>query len=370
MRQDALTRLRAAMQQADVEVMLIDHGEMLAWLTGYTVSETLYRACLVSLSGAPWMVLRQLDEVPCRTQSPGLEVVSYPDWADPWQTVADSLTQRGYATAKVGADFYSYGMTVHSWQQLSRHLPGVEWRDLTGISDTLRSVKSASELDALRHAAAIADFTMRQIGSTVTAGWRVRDVAALAASHFLEQGADTGETGPIVIASGDSGFLHASSHEQRLQRGDILHVELIPKVNHYSARVMRPFVVGEISQAQHELAQQLLAIQDRQIAAMKPGMLASEVDALARDVLLNSGLRTAFTNVTGYALGLYTRTPRPSDFSGAFHPGAHWQLDADMVFHMYLSAQGMAFSETVRVTAAGGERLTRVTRQPVELAAG
>ncbi|WP_244193626.1 aminopeptidase P family N-terminal domain-containing protein [Pantoea cypripedii] len=89
MRQDALTRLRAAMQQADVEVMLIDHGEMLAWLTGYTVSETLYRACLVPLSGAPWMVLRQLDEVPCRTQSPGLAVVSYPDWpipGKPWQT--------------------------------------------------------------------------------------------------------------------------------------------------------------------------------------------------------------------------------------------------------------------------------------------
>ena len=34
-------------------------------------------------------------------------------------------------------------------------------------------------------------------------------VAALAAGEFLRLGADTGETGPIVIASGDNGFLHA-----------------------------------------------------------------------------------------------------------------------------------------------------------------
>jgi Xaa-Pro dipeptidase len=33
--------------------MLIDHGELLAWLTGYTVSETRYRACLVPLQDEP-----------------------------------------------------------------------------------------------------------------------------------------------------------------------------------------------------------------------------------------------------------------------------------------------------------------------------
>ncbi|WP_261388138.1 hypothetical protein [Candidatus Pantoea soli] len=69
------------------------------------------------------------------------------------------------------------------------------------------------------------------------AGWRFRDMAALAAGDFLRLGADTGETGPIVIASGDNGFLHASGHEQRLQYGDVLHVELTPKVRHYSARL-------------------------------------------------------------------------------------------------------------------------------------
>ena len=103
----ALSRLRAAMQQANVDVMIVDHGELLAWLTGYTVSETLYRACLVPLNGYPWMVLRQLDEAPCRAQSPTLAVESYRDDQDPWSAVAHSLIRRGYQRARLGADYTS-----------------------------------------------------------------------------------------------------------------------------------------------------------------------------------------------------------------------------------------------------------------------
>lgn len=356
------------MQQASVDVMLVDHGELLAWLTGYTVSETLYRACMVPLEGEPWMVLRQLDEAPCLSQSPQLLVESYRDDEDPWMAVAHSLVRRGYQRAHIGADFTSYSMTVHSWQQLSRHLPEVKWSDLTAASDRLRSVKFPAEIDALRQAASIADTTLKNIGEQARAGWRVRDVAALAAGQFLQLGADTGETGPIVIASGDNGFLHASGHEQHLQRGDVLHVELIPKVQHYSARLMRPFIVGEISLQRAELAQQLIAIQDQQLAAMKPGMIARDVDAIVREAVLSRGLRADYPNITGYALGLYTRTPRPSDFSCSFHAKAEWELEENMVFHMYISAQSLAFSETVRVTPQGAERLTTFPRQLFALA--
>ena len=34
-----------------------------------------------------------------------------------------------------------------------------------------------------------------------------------------------------------------------------------------------------------------------------------------------------------------------------------------MVFHMYLGASGMTFSETVLVTESGAERLTRLERR-------
>ncbi|WP_246710088.1 hypothetical protein [Rhizobium leguminosarum] len=35
------------MASAGVDLLLVDSGELLAWLTGYTVSETMYRAAFL-----------------------------------------------------------------------------------------------------------------------------------------------------------------------------------------------------------------------------------------------------------------------------------------------------------------------------------
>ena len=58
--------LRAAMRAAGAEAFLCDHAEMLHWLTGFTISETFYRGCVLPLEGDPVWVLRAIDEVPCR----------------------------------------------------------------------------------------------------------------------------------------------------------------------------------------------------------------------------------------------------------------------------------------------------------------
>ena len=86
------------------------------------------------------------------------------------------------------------------------------------------------------------------------------------------------------------------------------------------------------------------------------------MDAVLRNALAGEGIRERYDNVTGYMLGIYGRTPRASDFSHTFLPADDWPLQAGMVFHMYTSAEGIGVSETVLVTANGGERLTRTPR--------
>ena len=126
---------------------------------------------------------------------------------------------------------------------------------------------------------------------------------------------------------------------------------------------MRPALIGEDRRNLAPLAERLVALQDRQFAAMRPGALACEVDAVLREAVLAEGLRPAYDHVTGYTLGLYGRTPRTSDFSRVFLPNARWRLEQGMVFHMYVSAAGLGFSETVVVEAEGGRRLTATPRR-------
>lgn len=360
-RRVALARER--MRLVGAELLLVDHGELLAWLGGFTCSETRYRALLLPLEGAPWWVIRALDTEPCKRQSPISQIHAYLDEQDPWRAVADSLATRGLERARIAVDPASYGFTVATQRRLTAALPDAHWVELEGLSDELRQCKSIEELALLRRAAAIADDTMAHLAETLREGERVRDAAARAAYRFLALGADSGDTGPISLARGDQGFLHARGLDQVLGRGDTLHVELIPKVGRYSARLMRPIVLGSPSSAQRQLAERLVQLQDRQFAAIAPGIEAREVDAILRDAMLAEGLRLRYDNVSGYSLGLYALTPRLSDFSRCFHPAADWRLEAGMVFHMYVSAQGMAFSETIAVTATGVERLTLLPRR-------
>lgn len=364
--EDRLARTRARMAARGVDALIVDHAELLAWLTGYTVSETMYRAALVPCAGEPCFVLRSLDVEPCRRATWFNEVIGFPDSADPHAVVADVIRGRGLEAGCIGADFRSYGFSAHTRDRLTALLPHAAFVPLTGISDDLRALKSPAEVEVLRRAAGIADAAMAAVQKAARPGMTAREAAAVAGAEFLLRGADSGDVGPIVKAAGESGFLHAALADDVLGDGDILHVELVPKVANYSARLMRPILTGRDQRGLAGIAECLVRLQDRQIAAMTPGVPARDVDAILREGVLASSLRRTYDNVTGYTLGIYGRTPRASDFSRAFLPNAHWRLEAGMVFHMYVSAQGLGFSETVVVAEDGGQRLTRTPRRILE----
>ncbi|AYG69344.1 MULTISPECIES: Xaa-Pro peptidase family protein [unclassified Rhizobium] len=358
-----IAKAHAAMDAAAVDLLLIDSGELLAWLTGYTVSETMYRAALLPRHGQPWFILRELDEAPCREKTWITDVIGFADTDDPHRVIADSIRNRGFAGARIGVDVAAYSFSADTAARLQAHLPKAHLVALPGISDRLRWIKSAREIAALAEAAAIADKAMRAILQNVRVGSSTRAAAATAAATFLLEGADTGETGPIVKASGNHEFLHGAFKGELLGAGDILHVELIPRVGGYGARLMRPIAIGDATPKLHEIAARVVSVQDEQIEAMRPGIAAREVDAIVREGLKSSGLRPNYDNVTAYTLGLYTRTPRTSDFSRVFLPNAGWQLEEGMVFHVYATAARLGFSETVVVTPKGGRRLTTATRR-------
>ncbi|GGG18055.1 Xaa-Pro aminopeptidase [Rhizobium wenxiniae] len=357
-----ITLARDAMAASGADLLLADSGELLAWLTGYTVSETMYRAAFLPREGEAWFTLRALDEAPCREKSWITDVVGFADTEEAQAAVAASIRDHGFGTARIGLDTSSYSMSAATFMRLQALLPEVTFVPMPGLSDSLRWVKSEAEIAVLAQASEIADKAMAEIARQAKPGMTTRDAAAIASGVFLREGADTGEVGPVVKASGSHEFLHGVFKTEAIEEGDVLHVELIPRVGNYGARMMRPIVVGKPSDALAAAAEKLVELQNQQIAAMKPGAIASDVDAIMRQGALDAGLRPVYDNVTAYTLGLYTRTPRTSDFSGTFLPTSDWPLEEGMVFHLYATAQGLGFSETVVVGKQGGIRLTKSPR--------
>ncbi|MDJ0932751.1 Xaa-Pro peptidase family protein [Breoghania sp.] len=309
-------KARVMMKDVGVDLLIADSGELLAWLTGYTVSETMYRACFLPLDGAPFMVLRTLDADNARSSCWFDDISSFADWESPHETMARVLKQKGFGNARIGVDANSYGFSVLMESRSEVLLPEVTFINMGEFGHVLREQKSPAEIALLANAATIAEHD----------GMTTRYAAAVAAQTFLRESADTGEVGPIVKSVGEHAFLHGAFATDKLGPGDVLHVELIPKVANYSARMMRPIIIGTPSTRQRYVADRLISLQDEQIAAMRTGALASDVDAIVRKPMLAEGLRKDYPNVTAYTLGLVTRTRRTSDFSRAFLPNADWAL--------------------------------------------
>ncbi|MGE0719226.1 MAG: M24 family metallopeptidase [Alphaproteobacteria bacterium] len=355
--------VRKEMRARGVDVLIVDECEALEYLTGTANTLNLYRACVFPADAPPTMLLRKLDEAPLREASWVEDIRPFADWEDQVECVARAVRDRGYGKATVGMDFGSYAMTVRRFRQYEGFLPDARIVDIGPVLNEARLIKSPEEIALLRQASAIGDEAMRIAIEAVREGATERDAAVAASGAFVRLGADNGACGPITSGVG-AGFLHGHLHDRPLVRHDVVHMELTPRVHGYSARLMRPAVVGAATPRQQHVADTLIALQDAQIAAMKPGAEARAVDAILREGILKSGLRETFDNLTGYTLGLYHRaTPRTSDFTRVVGPQVDYRMEAGMTFHMWVAADGLAFSETVLVAPGGGERLTRIERK-------
>ena len=358
-----LDLVRVKMRERGADLVLIDEAEHLCWLTGFDRSATRYQGAVVPLDADPVVFLRSLDEPSFLERSWVRDYVTVADWEEPVDVLARTLGERGWAARRIGLELDSNYLTVRRWQQITAALPRSTFVDFGEVLRELRLRKSPEEIAYLRQAAAIADRAIEAAIGAAGEGRSERDAAVAASRTFMELGADSARPG-IITSGARSGSLHGVLGDRKLERGDILHLELVPQVRGYSARIMRPTVIGAPSTAQADAARTLIEIQDRQIAAMRPGARAADVDAICRDGVLKAGLRDRYDNATGYTLGYYAPwSPRTSDFTRLFVPTAEWPLEPGMVFHMYTSAAGLAFSETVLVTETGAERLTRAERK-------
>ena len=356
-----LAALRTLMAARNVDLLVIDQFEHMVYFGGHLPTAAMYQALLVPLSGEPVAVIRALDAPVFHETSWLSDCVAIGDSDNPLKIVADTIVARGYGASVIGIERDSNFMTINRAAELAGLLPDARMADFSQVMWEMRQVKSPLELACLQVAAEICDRATAAGFEAAAAGVNEREVIAAITTEALRRGADN--TRLVLMASGPrSAALHGALGHRILADGDILHVEMVPHFRGYTARSMRPKSIGAATDEQMRAAERMIAIQDEQFRAMKPGASASEVDRILREGILSAGLRESYTNVTGYTLGLVF-IPRTSDFTRVFLEDSQWRLEENQVFHMYTWAAGMAFSETVVVTPDGGKCLTKMERK-------
>lgn len=357
-------RLRGELAKRNLDAALLDECEALDYFAGYYTSSAYYRACILPTAAEPFYVLRALDIPPLRERSWIADVIGHADWEPATDIVAREIRAHGLGRARIGIDLASHGLPVATFASLKAALPGVEFVDLEGLPWLLRKRKSPAEIAKLKAAAAICDGATKLLIDTAEPGMTELELARIATDAMVRMGADPGGLPGVVTAGRGRDMLHGHHHKEPMRPGDILHIELLPRVDGYSARMMRDLVMGAIPPELQRASDTMRALQDKQFAAFKPGAKASDLDRIVRQGMLDAGLRETYHNITGYTLGAYPDfLARWSDFTWVLHPKADWIVEEGMAFHIYTSARGLGMSESVVVRADGIERLTQLERR-------
>ena len=238
------------------------------------------------------------------------------------------------------------------------------------LVEELRIIKDSAELSALRESASrIADVAEAAFGA-VRAGVTERQVAGTIEAALREAGYERIAFDTIVASGPNAALPHHRAADRRLAAGDLVVLDFGGVLDGYCCDLTRTVSVGPPSAEALRVHTAVREAQSAAIAAVRPGVLASDVDAAARRVLDSHGLGEAFGHGTGHGLGLDVHEePR---ISRVRPDAAAVPLEAGMVFTIEPGAYlpgwgGVRIEDDVLVTEDGCEVLTSSPRNLLSL---
>jgi Xaa-Pro aminopeptidase len=303
-------RLRAAAAataDASLDGLVITPGYDLRYLIG-SRAQTFERltALVLPASGEPTIVVPRLELASLKESAAtelGIAVRDWVDGDDPYRVVADALAGAPASGGSALAVAVTDSMPALHLLPLADVL-GVVPVLATDVLRRLRMVKDGAEIDALRKAGAAIDRVHARVPEFLVPGRTEADVAADIAEAIVAEGHS--EVAFIIVGSGPHGAdPHHECSDRELRAGDIVVVDIGgPYEPGYNSDSTRTYSIGEPSP---EVAQHYSVLQRAQqaaVEAVRPGITAEQVDAVARDVLAEAGLAEAFVHRTGHGIGL------------------------------------------------------------------
>jgi Xaa-Pro aminopeptidase len=208
--------------------------------------------------------------------------------------------------------FEGASLHVAEWSRLRKAAgPKVAWKATTGLVERIREVKSAGELDVMRRSAKLASEVISEASDFVRPGVAELEVAAEIDYRLRRKGA-SGPSFDTIVASGPRSALpHARPTEKRLQKNELVVLDLGAILRHYCSDLTRTVFLGR---APARIRRWYKAVEQAQEAAqetLRVGVTAGRVDQAARRLLNQHGLGAYFVHGTGHGLGIEIHeTPR------------------------------------------------------------
>lgn len=342
------------------------------------VDVTWKSAFLLTRSGQHIAILGHFDAENVRALGLYAEVIGYHEGiSQPLREVLTRLNPASIAINYSESDVAADGLSLGMYQSLLSILAGTPYADrlisAERIIAALRGRKSAAEIERVKTAVLTTEQLFDEVEHFAKPGMTQREIADFVRGRIDDMGLDYAwpkPFNPIVTCGPESAVGHAAPGGVVLQKGHTLQMDLGVKQNDYCSDLQRMWYVlddGETEappEVQRAFDVVLGAIRAGE-AALKPGAPGWQVDAAARQHIVDNGY-PEYMHAFGHLLGRVAH-------DGATVLGPQWEryaricelpVEVGNIFtlelHVNVPERGvMSLEEDVLVTESGVEYLSR-----------
>jgi len=273
--------------------------------------------------------------------------------------LAKSLRRRKIRRIAVEPDHLSLG----DYRLLKSQAPsGARILPLPGLIETLRMVKSAEEIELMRHSAAINSQAFADTVKQIKPGLRETQIAAELEYWMRRRGADKPAFETIVAAGSRSALPHAQPTGATLRKNQLLLIDMGAVSGGYASDMTRMAFLGRPGRKVTHLYKAVLHAQLVALEAVREGIRAGDIDRAARQVLRQAGLDALFGHSTGHGLGLEIHEPPRLGLRDAtrLQEGMAITIEPGVYLQGF---GGIRIEDTVIVTKDGCEVLTPTSKE-------
>ena len=373
---ERLRRLQSAMEQANIETMIVSAPDGMCWLHGYQArwykshSTTAWPPfhCTAVHLGDDRLLHFDMERhrllIPRTSVASDLRLSSaatFDEWLD---FFVGELQAEGWLGGSVGIEKWSSVPNRATSEMIEAALQsrGCTVVDGSLVTRRVRRLKSRAEIDVLRRAADVCDAGVRALQAALAPG--VTELEAREAMMHAMTAAG-GEPAALQenVWAGTSPLIHALSSRRQFAPGEIVCADPCGVVDRYHANAARTLSIGEPDAAAVALMDVLAEGMRLFEESAGPGEPVSDVQRILRAFYQESGVWERRGWLGGYEFGVAL----PPDWV------CEWMFsvddaDSDDVFEEglvtnYESVVGLVLIDTFIIGADGAERLSSVPQE-------
>ncbi|MEP7331406.1 MAG: M24 family metallopeptidase [Terracoccus sp.] len=277
------------------------------------------------------------------------ENIVYTDWKrDNFQYgVSEALRQRGITPKRVGVEFDTLSLDIHA--KLQGVFEGAALIDVAQDSMRQRMLKSAEEIEVIKHGTRIGDLGGEAIRAAIREGITEYEVALIGTEAMVHEIAKTFPDSEVRdtwvwFQSGlNTDGAHNWATTRKLQRGDILSLNCFPMTAGYYTALERTLFLGQPDERSLELWNVNVEVHRRGLELIKPGAVCKDIAAELNEIYVGHGLLANRTFGYGHSFGVL------SHYYGR-EAGLELREDIDTVLE-----PGMVVSMEPMITVADGQ---------------